>query len=188
MKYSPTVLAFFLLLFACSQPGEKAGFETPSNEEINSVVRALIEQDSLHFKKRRNDFHDCPISLDLYKADIIYGKNWHRLMQPLSPGFDPQKDSAYLQFQDSGLNSFEFDNTGIGNYFFMDRNQIELHKNDTVFSYIRISIPQFSADGKTVYLQHEFICTGLCGSGYEYYLRKENGHWKIIKSRMTWVS
>ena len=190
MRYYSSVFAFITLFFACSQPEKKANkkvhFKLPAKAEINSVVHAIIEQDSTSFKKRHKNYPNPPINLHLFKADIIYGKNWRNITHPITPFFDLPKDSAYLKFQDSLQTSLDFDSTGIGNYVFIDQNKVELHKNDSVFCYTKISVPQFSADGRTAYIQRENVMINAgCGVGLGpkyYYLRKENNRWKIIET------
>jgi len=46
----------------------------------------------------------------------------------------------------------------------------------------------FSADGKQALVFVAQSCGGLCGEGNYYFLKNENGEWKVIKKQMTWIS
>lgn len=54
--------------------------------------------------------------------------------------------------------------------------------------YASLSRVGFDAGGNRalVYIKHS--CGGLCGSGHYVLLKKEEGAWKVEKSRMVWIS
>jgi len=46
----------------------------------------------------------------------------------------------------------------------------------------------FSKDGTQAILFVAHSCGSLCGEGYYYFLRNDNGEWKVIAPLMTWIS
>lgn len=46
----------------------------------------------------------------------------------------------------------------------------------------------FSEDKKQALVYTAHSCGGLCGEGQYYFLKNENGEWKVVKKQMTWIS
>ncbi len=51
-----------------------------------------------------------------------------------------------------------------------------------------ISRVGFSNDGRQALVFVAHSCGGLCGEGNYYFLKNNNGEWKVIKKQMTWIS
>jgi hypothetical protein len=47
----------------------------------------------------------------------------------------------------------------------------------------RVSLPVYSADGRSAALYVEGTCPYACGAGFYYELRKAGGDWKVLSSR-----
>ena len=46
----------------------------------------------------------------------------------------------------------------------------------------------FSKDGLQALVFVGWSCGGLCGEGNYYFLKKENGEWKVVTKEMVWIS
>lgn len=55
-------------------------------------------------------------------------------------------------------------------------------------SYIQFSKPLFDSKTKSVLVEVNINCNGLCGEGFTYILKNENGHWVLNKRMFRWVS
>ena len=98
-------------------------------------------------------------------------------------------DTAFIFYQSQHLKQFKMT--------FLDSTKFVLtsfareekkRKADKHVWYYDLSIPIFSADKNTVYVELTNNCTGLCGEASYYVLKKRNGHWTIIETGMLWIS
>jgi hypothetical protein len=46
----------------------------------------------------------------------------------------------------------------------------------------------FSPDAREAYVERAWMCGGECGEGFDTVWRLENGLWKIVRKRATWIS
>ena len=58
----------------------------------------------------------------------------------------------------------------------------------SVNSNYSISLPILSADNQTAVMQIDTHCGMLCGYGYIYIFKKENGKWKVVEKIQKWIS
>jgi hypothetical protein len=58
-------------------------------------------------------------------------------------------------------------------------------KSGGVFTFSRVG---FSQDGKQALIFITNWCKTLCGTGEYYFLKKENGEWKVSNKHMVWIS
>jgi len=81
-------------------------------------------------------------------------------------------------------------------FIFKDINElpkdIELHswkkkykKFIGAMSFSKITFDESKNNGE---IEVSFRCGGKCGQGYKFYLKKENGNWKVVRKDETWIS
>ena len=87
------------------------------------------------------------------------------------------RQTLHISELDSLLKEFGVDSTY--NY---------LNVNYNAFSFIEISTPIVSKDGRRFLFDVEYHCGGLCGSGETYLFENRNNKWRIIFSKHNWVS
>jgi hypothetical protein len=68
------------------------------------------------------------------------------------------------------------------------QNELKKINNGEDYDFYEMSIPIFSFDKRTAYVELDHRCGHLCGNGRAFYLRKINGKWKIIENFRTWKS
>lgn len=200
-----TVTVFLFIFIGCQE--KKEDYKLPKSNEINSIIRAVVFDDSLGLCKvsNRDKFSFCT---DLQKLEIV---SWDVKKSKFPPkllfnskliqdfiGFPdiPEKlfffskvDSSYLQFQNKNLNSFKIEKENFGELNLQPRIQLKKDlKTKKYFSFYYCTIPIVSLDGKRAFTELTLVCSGLCGEGREIFLEKVNGKWKIVKIHRDWVS
>jgi len=54
---------------------------------------------------------------------------------------------------------------------------------------LTLSMPFYYQDnGLVASVKSGVTCGWLCGSGFEYFLRKVNGKWKVVETKPTWIA
>jgi hypothetical protein len=201
MKNAYCISLIFISL-ACKNKPEKT-FVLPSDDEINSIVEAVIYQDSLPVLKEqkfdtRSQYYRSPIATDLTNLDILVVDS---LVENTSLNdllkiekingrlFFDKSDSLYLVFQKKYLNSFSINKQLSSKLLTTTSLEESERKKDIKFStYYDLTIPILSTDKKKAYVELTFHCTGLCGNGSAFYLEKVNNKWQIIGRVFLWIS
>ena len=205
------LLSIFLIfsLLACKNKSERT-FVLPSDDEINSIIEAVIYQDSLPVFKDYKHFNSGrtkpdTIAIDLRKIILTFpttgvpppptlNSTPISMLDLLSPEvsgkeFFNKSDSSYIIYQNKHLKSFVIAKS-ISSKLLVTTYSRELKKWETKYfiQYYDLSIPILSTDKKKAYVEITYNCSGLCGSGKAVYLEKINNKWIIISSEMTWIS
>ncbi|WP_428232441.1 hypothetical protein [Flavobacterium sp.] len=195
------ITLFLVLIIAfCSCQNKKAETTIANQEikDINEIVRTIIIQDSLDvFSEDKNSKMFCS---ELRRLNIyIPEKRSDGLIPPLPPRdiyiseilttkikgetFFSSKDSLYLLKQNSNPEKLKIEKELINklNTITVEKALIKRKKSE-MFRFYEMTIPVFSLDQQNAYVQLDYHCTGLCGSGRAIYLKKINGNWKIIQN------
>ena len=208
MKQLFSIFLVFSLL-ACKNKTEKT-FVLPSDDEINSIVEAVIYQDSLPVLKDSTLFqryrkNTDKLSVDLRKIKLIFPDKTLKIQPPPPPNslsvsdllnlmlngnrFFNKNDSLGIVYQNEHIKSFIIDERisikVLATTYVEERKKRETLNN---IQYYDLSIPIFSTDRKRAYVEVNFNCSGLCGGGEAIYLEKINNKWKIVDKKMTWIS
>jgi len=189
------ILIFVSFLFSCKN--EQAGNILPSDSEINEIIKTAILGDSLELAKENNQI---PICNELKRITLVTKRNSKPELSPFKKfdslligdlifhkrlpykGFFKASDSTFIKFQNKNIKSHILPNSIFGNLKFVT---LEKGKNlDDKFFYF--TIPILSADGKRAYSQLTWECYGFCGVGYEVFLEKNYGKWKVVKQEYVW--
>lgn len=202
-------ISFLLLIFfsvSCQKEKQNLNFKLPKNEEVNAIIKALINSDSLSISKYLGNEKKITICEDLEKLKIEHiekGKLPKRQVGeseliefliglpdiPQEKFFFSKSDSLYIEFQNKNLNAFKLLQKDFNEVALKSVKEIRNNsKNVEYFSFYYATIPIISLDGKKAYLRYVLNCSGLCGSGYEVFLEKRKGKWIVIKYHEDWVS
>ena len=124
LRYS---ILFSLLIFfflSCQKEKQKPNFKLPKNEEVNAIIKALINSDSLQIAKYLGNEEKVSFCEDLQKLKIDHVEKdklpkmeeGESELIELLIGFDdiPQEkfffnkaDSLYIEFQSKKLNAYK---------------------------------------------------------------------------------
>lgn len=194
-----TCLSF--LFFSCQE--KKEIFTAPTIEAINKVVEAVIYKDSLPVFKNDTSKNRICIRLNKIDVKVMPSRKASELIAPEEPGnyvyvqkllysskkhsaYFPKKDSTYLLYQNEVNKSVDID---LGFSKKLKTISFEESQADKYGSipYYTLSIPIFSKDGNTAYLEgnHYF---GGDGGGWALVLKRKNGEWEITDYFRTWFS
>lgn len=202
-------ILYILLIFAfcsCQNKKEKTSIATEQIKDINEIVEAIIIQDSLDVFSKSEDSTAFCSELRKLNIHIPQKKNSEDfiLLPPLSGGiyitqllpskikgqtFFSSKDSLYLLEQNSNPDKLKIGKSIVEklNTTTIEKTKIK-RKNRQRSRFYEMTIPIFSADKQNAYVELDYECGGLCGSGQAIYLKKINGKWKIIVQWQTWIS
>ena len=105
-----------------------------------------------------------------------------------SKGFD-KKDSLYLLSQNTNPDSLRISKKLLNkiNHLKLSETLDEIKKGNHK-NYFIFSIPIISKNKNKAYIELDYHCGGLCGSGRAYFLEKIEGRWKVISKWKTWIS
>ena len=202
-------ILYILLIFAfcsCQNKKEKTSIASGQIKDINEIVEAIIIQDSLDVFSKSEDSTAFCSELRKLKIHIPQKKNSEDfiLLPPLSGGiyitqlvpskikgqtFFSSKDSLYLLEQNSNPDKLKIGKSIVEklNTTTIEKTKIR-RKNRQRSRFYEMTIPIFSADKQNAYVELDYECGGLCGSGQAIYLKKINGKWKIILQWQSWIS
>ncbi|MFC5682990.1 hypothetical protein ACYE2N_03555 [Flavobacterium sp. MAHUQ-51] len=204
MKKLIVLLIVAFTFLKCQTKSEEVNLASKSTDDINKIVEAIIQQDSLDvFKNRPNPRMFCS-ELNKITVDIPI-KRKDGLVFPPIPGniyinnllndkvngeeFFTSKDSLSILEQNSNPEKIEIDKE-ISEKLNSTTLEIELakKKNGKKYDFYNLSIPIFSQDRQKAFVELEHHCGSLCGSGTGFYLKKVNGKWKVVEKWRTWIS
>ncbi len=199
------VFLFMILSFVkCQNKTVERELDSNTIIEINKIVEAVILQDSLDvFKGNENN----NIFLNELKKITVQIPNKNRGGSDFPPIsghinindllnieimdeiFFSSKDSIALLEQNSFPEKLEINKAIFEsfNLIILDDDSV-LNKSKRRNNYYILSIPIFSLDKQKAYVELEYYCGGLCGSGKGIYLKKINGNWFIIEKSTIWMS
>lgn len=202
-------ILYIVLIFAfcsCQNKKEKTSIASEQIKDINEIVEAIIIQDSLDVFSKSEDSTAFCSELRKLKIHIPQKKNSEDfiLLPPLSGGiyitqlvpskikgqtFFSSKDSLYLLEQNSNPDKLKIGKSIVEklNTTTIEKTKIR-RKNRQRSRFYEMTIPIFSADKQNAYVELDYECGGLCGSGQAIYLKKINGKWKIIVQWQSWIS
>lgn len=173
--------------------------------EINNIVEAIINQYDLDIIKSNKNSDDLLLE-NLNKIHINKSvDSTNELYVPAEPGslyitdlvnqkfdneiFFTSEDSIYIIQQNTFPDKIKI-TTSILEIVNTENNVKEKLNLDPNlrFGKYEISIPIFSKDMQTAYVQLDYFCGSLCGNGTILILKKINGNWIIIKNIHHWIS
>ncbi|KQB39922.1 hypothetical protein RC62_606 [Flavobacterium aquidurense] len=188
--YTVVILAFC----NCQNKKETKNINPENIKDINQIVEAIIIQDSLKvFSKSEDSIMFCS---ELRKLNIYIppSNNPDYILIPrldgmyitqLIPGiikgitFFSSKDSLHLLDQNSNPEKLRIEKNIITKLNSTTIEKIKIRrKNKKRSRFYEMTIPVFSVDRKCAYVQLDYQCGGLCGSGQAIYLKKIKGKWQ----------
>ncbi|MCF6140935.1 hypothetical protein L1S34_06520 [Flavobacterium sp. K77] len=213
MNKSIIILAFSLFIIGCNNKNENSEknikliakqFSLSEVKDINSIVEAIITQDSLEVLKSAD--YSNYLCDELTRLPIDFPeKQANGLTPPLAPGriyltellndkindeiFFAKKDSSNLIAQNSKPSIFKIDKLLLINIntTSFEKENIKRKKGKN-YRFYEMTIPIFSLDNRKAYVELGYHCGALCGHGKAIFLKKINEKWIIVKKFGTWVS
>lgn len=202
-----TLCTIIIIAFcSCQQKKEETNVASEEIKNINEIVEAIIIQDSLNvFSKNEDSTMFCS---ELRKLNIYIPpkkKNNDDILQPpksdgiyisqLLPStikgitFFSSKDSLYLLEQNSNPEKLAIEKKLINKLNNTTIEKIKIRRENKQRSrFYEMTIPVFSVDRQSAYVELDYHCGGLCGDGQVIFLKKINGKWKIIVQWQSWIS
>jgi hypothetical protein len=201
------IIFYIVIIFAfsnCQNKKEETNIASEEIKYINEIVEAIIIQDSLNvFSKSSDSIMFCS-QLRKLKIYIPPKKNNNDILLPKSDGiyitqllpstikgitFFSSKDSLFLLEQNLNPEKLTIEKKLINklNNITIEETKIR-RKNKQRSRFYEMTIPVFSLDRKSAYVELDYQCGGLCGSGQVIFLKKINGKWKIIVQWQNWIS
>lgn len=206
MKKPILYIVLIFVFCSCQNKKEKTSIASEQIKDINEIVEAIIIQDSLDVFSKSEDSTMFCSELRKLKINIPQKKDSKDfiLLPPLSGGiyitqlvpskikgqtFFSSKDSLYLLEQNSNPDKLKIAKSIVEklNTTTIEKTKIR-RKNGQRSRFYEMTIPIFSADKQNAYVELDYECGGLCGSGQAIYLKKINGKWKIIVQWENWIS
>jgi hypothetical protein len=215
MTFRLIISTILFFTFSCKET-VTADFKLPSTEDIDEIITVLIFHDTLPIFKKLNIPDTTkssdgnifirypfviPICKDLRKITITK-PDTSTIQRPLSfdiIGFESlfnielngkrvfsSNDSAFLLAQNDTLNNFQIPKK-LQDTLLLTSIIEQNKKRQFSANFYDISIPIFSLDLKTAYVEIRNICSE-CGGATAFILQKINGHWKIKKEIGLWIS
>ncbi|WP_281632533.1 hypothetical protein [Flavobacterium luteolum] len=200
------VLVVLVFSSSCQKDKQDANFKLPKNEEINAIIKTLINSDSVEIARYLGNNEKISFCEDLQKLKIDHvekgklpksAEEDSELIELLigSPDIPEEKflfsksDSLYIQFQNKNFNTFKLSQNDFNEVVIRSIEEIKKDwKKEKYFSYYHATIPIISADGKKAYVKYTLNCSGLCGAGYRVFFEKIKGKWIVVKYHQEWVS
>ena len=197
-----------LIFFSCRQNTPNDNFSSEAKQEdweiltedINNIIEVIILHDSIKIIKEAKSPDAVCSELRKVTIEIRY-KEKDGSFLPSPPGsiylhelinekkFFSKTDSIYLLGQNSYPQKLKMKNS------LLDKLQTISCMEDMTPSdigkirgYYNFSIPIFSLEKNTAYVERDYHCGVLCGYGKIYFLKKINGKWQIVEEFETWIS
>ncbi|WKL46153.1 hypothetical protein Q1W71_14430 [Flavobacterium pectinovorum] len=205
MKKIALYTILIIVFCSCQQKKEETNIASEEIKNINEIVEAIIIQDSLNVfsksedsamfcselrklkihmppKKKNNDFILMPPSNGIYITSLIPFKI-------KGYTFFSSKDSLYLLEQNSNPEKLKIEKKLINKLNNTTIEKIKIRRENKQRSrFYEMTIPVFSVDRQSAYVELDYHCGGLCGDGQVIFLKKINGKWKIIVQWQSWIS
>ncbi|MBS7229530.1 hypothetical protein KHA90_00710 [Flavobacterium psychroterrae] len=205
MKKITLYIIIIIAFCSCQQKKEETNITSQEMKNIDEIVEAIIIQDSLNvFSKSEDSTMFCS---ELRKLKIHIPpkkKNNDFILMPPSEGkyitsfipfkikgytFFSSKDSLYLLAQNLNPEKLAIEKKLINKWNNTTIEKIKTRrKNKQKSRFYEMTIPVFSVDRQSAYVELDYQCGGLCGSGQDIFLKKINGKWKIIVQWQSWIS
>ena len=201
------IFYIFIILTFCNCENKKENYNLSTGEikDINEIVEAVIIQDSLGvFSKSEDSIMFCSElrKLNIYippkKTNddfVLLPKQDGAYITNLIPtkikgiSFFSSKDSLYLLKQNSNPKKLKIEKTIADKLNVTTIGKVEKRrKNKQRSRFYEMTIPIFSLDRQSAYVELDYQCGGLCGSGQVIFLKKIKAKWKIIVQWRNWIS
>lgn len=203
------------LVVACSQK-DKVAYSMPDEKEVNEVVETIllrsknpifVDQTIIDTTSGfdRNNFNReetlVRLNVELEKFTVVrFDVNSENKIpdpphsipfitliefnHPDTSKFFTLSDSTYIQYQNNQYQHFAY--TGA---YLKQLNIVKASKSIVLEkSYYGVSVPIFSMDQKTAYVEVTYHCSEFCSEAYGYILVKKNDSWTIAKKKLIWIS
>ena len=157
-----------------------SGKEKSNFEEIETLAKLSVELEKftvVNFNLNSEDSIPSPPQSINFITLIEFN-------YPDSSKYFTLADTTYIQYQNDNSQNFAY----LGNYLNQLNITEPIRSNEITEPQYGLSVPIFSNDKKTAYVEVTYHCNGLCSEAFGYILVKENNAWKIAKKKLIWIS
>tara|TARA_R100000935_G_C2745304_1_gene127552 strand:+ start:75 stop:683 length:609 start_codon:yes stop_codon:yes gene_type:complete len=198
------ILLLVITLLQSQNINYKSGITSKVNNDISKIIEVIIFHENLNILTNKLETTKFCSELKKIEIEVPVGYNEGLISAP-APGnryittilydnisdevFFSSKDSSFILSQNSNPKRIKIDKkitNKLNTTTF--QNELKKIKNGEDYDFYEMSIPIFSYDKRTAYVELDHRCGHLCGNGRAFYLRKINGKWKIIEKFRTWIS
>ena len=196
------ITTFIFLLLGCRDNNSSQSFLPVDKQDINEIVEAIINHDSL-FILKKDDPQQIPLSVDLRKIQVTLPDTTTEVPPPIDhttvsvfnlfnslvghQRFFERTDSPYFLFQNNSIDSFIIDKTlteKLDTTTFSEQRQ-KTASNQSV-RYYDVTIPILSTDQSKAYIELTRNCSG-CEGATAFYLKKINSKWTVVGWQRLWM-
>ncbi|WP_026838884.1 hypothetical protein [Gillisia sp. JM1] len=198
------ILLLVITLLQSQNINNKSGNTSRGNNDISKIIEVIIFHEDLNILTKKLKTTKFCSELKKIEIEVPVGYNEGLISAPAPENryittilydnisdevFFSSKDSSFILAQNSNPKRIKIDKK-ITDKLNTTTFQNELKKinNGEDYDFYEMSIPIFSFDKRTAYVELDHRCGHLCGNGRAFYLRKINGKWKIIENFRTWKS
>ena len=198
------IFLLVLNLFQCQKENTTSRIISKDNNDVNKIIEVIIFQENLNVLKNKSNTSKFCSELKKITIEVPVKDN-QGIIPPAAPEnryittllydhvsddkFFTKKDSTFILSQNSNPKRIEIARKiteKLNTTTF--ENELKKIKNNEDYDFYEMSIPIFSLDKQTAYVELDYRCGHLCGNGRAFYLRKINGKWKIVEDFKTWIS
>lgn len=195
MKYFFFSFLTALIVIACSVERQESQISLVNESEIYELIQFIVANQKL----------DSTYGFDLRPESPEFDSIFLVGMLPSDTTDDFAKiDTVNGKFELTVKKTFSFNSSSFEECLLPDdipfmltqlRSNREFLWDSSKFSFDKknrdhwysISVPVFSLDKSTALVTIEKLCPGLCGTGYNLLLKKDNGAWTASTSGGTWI-
>lgn len=195
------VFFIFLIFVSCAIPTSKFTIND-RKKETYLIVDEIIKEDKINVLK---EVSKNKIIQFMKKPELGFSsnKNFENAFAPtdhtgrsnknlLNLGSERTFDSSdykYVLYQYKNNDSLEINSDQKNTYNFTTlQNAIDDKRNSNSYDYYEFTIPYFSRDHTTAYIEMNYQSGSMYGDGTAYLLKKKNNKWKIVGRWGTWIT
>jgi len=197
------ITTYIFLLLGCRDNKSRQFFLTVDKQDINEIVSAIINHDSLLIAKADGP-QPTPLSVDLRKLRVAVPDTTTEIPQPIDhttvsifnlfnslvdhQRFFERTDSSYFLFQNNSIETFIIDKTltEIFATTTFSEQQQKTGANQSVH-YYDLTIPILSTNQRKAYIELTNNCSD-CGGATAFYLEKIKGKWTVVGWQRLWMN
>jgi hypothetical protein len=168
------------------------------NYDITNIIKEIITFRKIE-KENNNqyvivkNFNSVELNINNFTPKE-FEKKLYNIGHDGNPIIEGEKSFSNSDFncvldQINSKKTYIFNDSTKKNYkLVMLKNILSDRKKNINYEYFHFSIPLFSCDQKTAYIELDYQSKGIYGEGMSYILKKTNNKWTIIRVLSRWIT